>query len=364
MSGGIAALAVAFGEYLGRFLPFFSTCNVLAVGARSVAGRGRSPAVRWPAALAILLLTVRQLARPARRRRRAEPPDGLQDRRQSSCFVGSRSSSTATSQVRARRPLPAVPAAGRRRHRHGGGAVDVTTAGTEPPFRPARCATRSAPCPSGSSGDRGDRGRSTLLINLVYFRALSLDEMASTRRIGETAATPCSAPAAAGLIPFAVVISTLGLSLGHHPLQPPPLPADGARRRVLQRPGRRPPAHSTPPGRSLWAQSLWAVAPGDLGHLRTDLHLRRLRDRCCSTSPPAPRSSSSAARGPTPNGRTGSSGYPVVPALFILASVAAGRQHPRGKPVESLLGLGFLVAGSRPTLVAPSPGRGRFTLER
>src|SRR5262245_66466473 len=29
MSGGIATLAVGFGEYLGSFLPFFSTRNIL-----------------------------------------------------------------------------------------------------------------------------------------------------------------------------------------------------------------------------------------------------------------------------------------------------------------------------------------------
>ena len=39
MSGGIASLAVAFGEYLGSFVPFFSTTNVLlAVGGWRMSG--------------------------------------------------------------------------------------------------------------------------------------------------------------------------------------------------------------------------------------------------------------------------------------------------------------------------------------
>ena len=41
MSGGIAAIAVGFGEYLGAFLPFFSTGNILAHRVRSAASRAR-----------------------------------------------------------------------------------------------------------------------------------------------------------------------------------------------------------------------------------------------------------------------------------------------------------------------------------
>ena len=41
MSGGIAAIAVGFGEYLGSFLPFFSTRHILFALARSEAGPSR-----------------------------------------------------------------------------------------------------------------------------------------------------------------------------------------------------------------------------------------------------------------------------------------------------------------------------------
>ena len=46
MSGGIAALGVAFGEYLGSFVPFFSTQHILLRPCRSAPGPGRSPAAR------------------------------------------------------------------------------------------------------------------------------------------------------------------------------------------------------------------------------------------------------------------------------------------------------------------------------
>jgi len=56
MSGGIAALAVAFGEYLGSFIPLFSTRNILfslPIGGWSWSVSGGQIA----GALAILLLT-------------------------------------------------------------------------------------------------------------------------------------------------------------------------------------------------------------------------------------------------------------------------------------------------------------------
>ena len=56
MSGGIATLAVGFGEYLGAFLPFFSTKNVILaipLGARSLELNGGQLA----GAIAIVFLT-------------------------------------------------------------------------------------------------------------------------------------------------------------------------------------------------------------------------------------------------------------------------------------------------------------------
>ena len=52
MSGGIASLSVAFGEYLGSFVPFFSTANVLLT-----AGGWRMSGGQVAAALAIAGLT-------------------------------------------------------------------------------------------------------------------------------------------------------------------------------------------------------------------------------------------------------------------------------------------------------------------
>jgi APA family basic amino acid/polyamine antiporter len=180
-------------------------------------------------------------------------------------------------------------------------------------------------------------------LNAVYLRALTLEEMAATPRIGETAAAALFGASGARAVSAAVVISTLGClsaTILYSSRIYQPMARDGVFFRALARVH---PKYRTP-GRSLWAQSLWAALLAASGsyeqiytyvvfaavvfHVATGgavFVLRRKR-------PDAPRPYRVW-------------GYPVVPILFIGASGVLVVNTLWEKPVESLSGLGFLVLG-------------------
>jgi APA family basic amino acid/polyamine antiporter len=342
MSGGIAALGVAFGEYLGSFLPFFSTGNVLlAVPLGSWTWKVSGGQVA--AALAILALTaVNHLGL----KEGAWVQNAL-----TVIKIGSIALFAALGLLVPAKVVPDLyaPVA----HIPGGllaafGISMIAALWTYDGWYGLTC----------SAGEVRDPGRNLprglifgtaavvilyMLLNLVYVRTLDMAAMAATPRIAETAAAVLFGPGAARLISLAVLISTFGClssTILYSSRIYLPMAEDGLFFRSLARvdPRRRTPVAC------LWAQTAWALVltfSGSYSQLYTYVifasvifHamiaaavfiLRRRR-------PDLPRPY-----------RTW--GYPVVPALFILACLLLIGNTLKESPVESLLGLGLVALG-------------------
>jgi basic amino acid/polyamine antiporter, APA family len=341
MSGGIATMAVGFGEYLGSFLPFFSTGHVLfevPVGPSTWVVNGGQVA----GALAIVFLTAIN-------------------------YIGLREGTLVQNTMTVVKIGSIV-----------GLAILglVVAAPVATPFA-------SAPLPSDNllaafgvamiaviwtfdgwygfaflAGEVRRPGRNIplgliggtvaitvlyLLTNLVYMRALPVAAMAETGRIGEAAASVLFGPTGARLVSLAVVISTFGCisatvlyaARGYLPMA-----QDGLFFRSLSRIH---PRYRTPTA-CLLAQGAWAVAltfTGTYEQLYTYvvftlflfhgltgaavIVLRRSR-------PDVPRPY-----------RTW--GYPVVPLVFVLAATALLVNTLVEKPLESFLGLLIVAMG-------------------
>jgi APA family basic amino acid/polyamine antiporter len=182
-----------------------------------------------------------------------------------------------------------------------------------------------------------------LLVNLAYFRALPLAEVATTPRLGEAAAGALFGAGGARALAAAIVVSAFGC-LASNILYSArlylPMAQDGLFFRSLGE------VHGRfrTPGRSLWAQGGWAtllaltgtfeqlytyvVFVAVLFHAATGAAVFVLR----RSRPAAPRPYRAW-------------GYPVVPALFVLASLWLAVNTLIERPTESLLGLGLLLLG-------------------
>jgi len=138
-------------------------------------------------------------------------------------------------------------------------------------------------------------------------------------------------------------VSSFGCLSSTIPLLLADLPPDG--RRTASSSVRSPSStRATAPRNSLWAQSAWAIVltlSGTYEQLYTYVTFAAV----LSTSRPGPRSSSCAAPGRTCRAPTGAWGYPVVPALFILASLVLLANTLVEKPREALWGLLFVALG-------------------
>ena len=181
------------------------------------------------------------------------------------------------------------------------------------------------------------------LINLVYFVALPLDEIAATPRIGEAAAAALFGSGGGKLMSFAILVSTFGCLSATILFSPRiylPMSRDGVFFKSLA--AVHPKYHT--PGRSLWAQSLWAVLltlsgtyeqiytyvifAGLLFHVATAGAVIVLR-----------------VRRPELERRYKVAGYPWIPVLFIAASVLLLVNTLFEKPVESVVGLALMAVG-------------------
>lgn len=340
MSGGIATLAVGFGEYLGFFVPFFSTKNALLalpVGPFTWTVSGGQLA----ASLAIVVITA------------------------VNC-VGLKEGAFVQNTVTAVKVASIVGLA----------ALGLFAA-------PQASPDYAAPLPSGGlvaafgvamiavlwsydgwygftflAGETRDPARSLPwgliggtvaitalygLMNLVYLRALPVASMADTGRIGEAAAAALFGPWGARVISAAVLVSTFGClssTILYAARIYLPMAQDGLFFRALAVVH---PKYLVPVG-CLLAQGAWAVAQTFSGtyeqlytyvvfalflfHAATGAAVFVLR----RTRPDAPRPY-----------RTW--GYPLVPLVFIATSLAFVVNTLVEKPVESGIGLAIVALG-------------------
>ncbi len=342
MSGGNAALAVAFGEYLGSFLPWFATQHVLLsvpIGSWTWTLSGGQVA----AVIALLVLT-------------AVNHFGLKEgawvqNALTVLKIGSILGLIVLGLFAPARVTPnlysstsAIPGSLLAAF----GVAMIAALWTYDGWYGLTC----------SAGEMRDPGRSLprgliagtaavmfmyLLLNLVYTRALTLPEMTETPRIAETAASVLFGPGAARLVSLAVLISTFGClssTILYSSRIYLPMAEDGLFFRSLARIH---PTHRTPVP-SLWAQTAWSVVltvSGTYSQLYTYVVFASVLFHAMTAAavflfrrrmPDAPRSY-----------RTW--GYPVVPALFILACLLLIGNTLKESPVESLIGLGIVALG-------------------
>jgi APA family basic amino acid/polyamine antiporter len=182
-----------------------------------------------------------------------------------------------------------------------------------------------------------------VLMNFVYVRALPVEAMAATTRIGETAAAVLFGPTGARLVSLAVVFSTFGClssTILYCTRIYLAMAQDGVFFRSLARIH---PKYRTP-AMSIVAQGVWAIALTSTGtyeqlytyvvfavflfHAATGAAVFVLR----RTRPDQPRPYRVW-------------GYPVVPVVFILTAMAFVLNTLFERPMESLWGLGLLALG-------------------
>jgi APA family basic amino acid/polyamine antiporter len=182
-----------------------------------------------------------------------------------------------------------------------------------------------------------------VLVNVVFVRTLSVAEMASHPRVAEAVAAALLGPMGARLLSAVVVVSAFGCvsaTILYSSRIYQPMAADGVFFRSLAVIH----ARYRTPVRSLWAQSLWAIVLTVSGtydqlftyvvfaallfHVATGASVFVLRH----TRPDAPRPYRVW-------------GYPVVPVLFILASLLLVGNTLLERPRESVLGLVLVALG-------------------
>lgn len=340
MSGGIAAIAVGFGATLGGFVPFFSTDHVL-LSASIGPVAWRLTGAQAAGAAAILLLTgvnLRGLSAGARTQRTMT----LVTCAALAVFVVAGLLVAREGGASIVAPLPAIP---------GAGAFAVATVAALWTFDGWYGLTLSA-------GEVADPARTLprgliggvalvlvlyLALQLVYVRALSIPEMIGASRVGEAAATSLFGGASGRTLGLVVLGSSLGC-LAANVLYASRLYAPMAEDGLFFRSVARIDPVTRVPSASLKAQGLWsaflalsgsydqlytyAVFGGVLFHAATAAGLFALRRK----RPDLPRPYRAW-------------GYPLVPGLFVAASVGIAVLTLVERPVESLAGLGLIAAG-------------------
>ena len=358
MSGGAAALAVGFAEYLGSFIPAASADNVLLrvpLGAREWTFSG----IQAAAILAILALSV---VNHVGLRAAAGVQNALTLAKIGAivalgvlAFVV-----PAAPRAAAVAAAPAMPLGGALLAAFG--VAMIAALWTYDGWYGLTCSAGEVRDPArvlprGLIAGIGIVLGLYLLANVAYLRALSLAEIAAQPRVAEAAAAALGGPIAARAVAAVVLVSTFGClhaTILYSSRIYQPMAADGLFFRSL--------AIVDPrfrvPVRSLWAQSVWACLLAASGtyaqlytyvifasivmHVATAAAVFVLRRR----APELPRPY-----------RTW--GYPVVPALFILGSLLMIGNTLLERPIESVAGLGLLALG----LPAYAMFRGRAARE-
>ena len=339
MSGGLAALAVGFGEYLGSFLPFFATSHVL-VSAPVGPWRWTLSGGQLAGAGAIAFLTfVNQLGV----KEGAWVQNGLTLIKVAGfaafAAAGLRAAVPQASPLVA--PLPA-------HFLSGFGVAMIAALWTYDGwyalvFNAGEVKDPARNLPRGLILGNLAVVVLYLLINLVYVRTLSVEEIAASPRVAETAAAALLGPLGARLFAAAVVVSAFGClssTILYSSRIYQPMAADGVFFRALAEVH---PRWRTPV-RSLWAQSAVAVVltfsgkydelytyvvfTAVLFHVATGAAVFVLRWK----RPDLPRPYRVW-------------GYPWVPLVFIGSSVVLLVSTLVQRPVQSMLGLLLVALG-------------------
>ncbi|HEY6868068.1 MAG TPA: amino acid permease [Candidatus Eisenbacteria bacterium] len=339
MSGGIAAIAVGFGEYLGSFVPFFSSDHaafVVSLGPWRWAPSGAQAA----GALAILALSAVNHA-------------GL------GAGAATQNALTAVRLVAIAAfvawglwaPAPAVPAAAPGLPHGLAAGIGVAMIAALWTYDGWYGATFSAgemraperTLPIGIIGGTLAVIALYVAMNAVYLRALPVAALAHSTRNAEDAARVLFGPAGARLMTLAVTLASLGClasTILYSSRIYQPMAEDGVFFRAIAaiHPRLRVPV------RSLWLQSGWAAVlalsggytqlftwvtfAGVLFHVAGGAAVFVLR----RGAPEAPRPYRAW-------------GYPYVPALFTLGMMGLVVTTVWQRPVESLIGIACVAAG-------------------
>jgi APA family basic amino acid/polyamine antiporter len=339
MSGGIAALAAGFGEYLGGFLPFFSTRHALfslPIGSWTWTVSGGQLA----GLLAIALLTAVNFA-------------GVREGAwvQNLVTIVKVGALAALAGIGLFAAAPAAPEFAAKLPAGFLAGIGVAMIAVLWAYDGWYCFALSA----GEVRDPGRNvprglilGTAALIViygvtNLVYLRALTIPVMAHTDRVGEAAAGALFGPAAAHLASAAILVSIFGC-LSANILTCSriyqPMAADGLFFPALAR------IHPSTrvPGASLVAQGVWSsvlVLTGTFEQLYTYVVFIEVLFYAATGAalyvlrrklPQMPRPYKTW-------------GYPWVPALFIAASGVLMVNTLVERPVQSTAGLGLLALG-------------------
>lgn len=345
MSGGIAALGVAFGEYLGSFLPFFATGHVLArlrLGPWTLPLSGGQLA----AVLAIVVLTA---INHWGLREGAAVQNALTALKIGSIALFAVAGLAVRAPVAAHLAAPLPPAL-----RSPGtlvtacGVAMIAVLWTFDGWYAVNCSAGEIRRP-GRDLPRGliygtlSITALYLLLALAYDRALSIPDMAASARVGEAAATALFGPAAARWVSAAVLVSTFGClasTILYSSRIYLPMAEDGLFFAALARIH---PRHRTPVV-SLWTQTAWTVlltVSGTYEQLFTYVIFASfLFHAACAMAVFVLR-----RRHPDMPRPYRTWGYPVVPALFLLACLLLVGNTLWEEPVESLWGLLLVALG-------------------
>ena len=340
MSGGLAALAAGFGEYLGAFVPFFSTSHVLLA----------VPVFRWTwsvnggqlgGALAIAFLTVINYVGL---REGAGVQNAVTVVKIGSivglAIFGLMVAAPVSPDLTAPLPPSATLSAL-------GVAMIAVLWGYDGWYgatflagemrRPAR------DLPWGLLTGTLAVTVLYVLMNIVYVRALPVEAMAATGRIGEAAAAVLFGPTGARLVSLAVVFSTFGClsaTILYCTRIYLAMAQDGVFFRSL--------AHIHPryrtPARSVLVQGVWAIAltfSGTYEQLYTYVVFAMFLFHAATGA------AVFVLRRTRPDHARPYRvwGYPVVPVVFILTSMAFVGNTLFERPMESMWGLGLLALG-------------------
>jgi APA family basic amino acid/polyamine antiporter len=340
MSGGIATLAVGFGEYLGSFIPFFSTDHRL--WSLEVAGRTWSVSGgQLAGALVVVLLTGVNCAGLRQGAATQNVVTGLKIASLAGLAVVSLAvDGRVAPDLAAAPPGPGLAA-----------ALGVGLIGVFWSYDGWYGVTYL-----GGEIKRPDRDlplgliTGTLVVtvlyavmNLVYLRAIPVEEMGATPRIAEASAAALLGPAAGRLVSLAVLVSIFGCissTILYSTRTYLPMAQDGVFFRSLAEVH---PVYRTPVA-SILAQGAWTVVltlSGTFEQLYTYVVFAVFLFHA-ATAAAVFVLRRTRADAPRPYRVWG---YPVVPAAFILVCLAFVLNTLREKPEESAWGLGLIALG-------------------